>query len=88
PRNTPYAASKHALRALANGLRVEEEEHGVRVSTVYPGPTDTPMFTGDVDREALIKPASVAAAILTAIMASEDVQLTDIHVRPRRELSW
>ena len=88
PRNTPYVASKHALRALANGLRVEEEEHGVRVSTVYPGPTDTPMFTGDVDREALIKPASVAAAILTAIMASEDVQLTDIHVRPRRELSW
>jgi NADP-dependent 3-hydroxy acid dehydrogenase YdfG len=88
PRNTPYAASKHALRALANGLRAEEEAHGVRVSTVYPGPTDTPMFTGDVDRSALIKPASVAAAILTAITASEDVQLTDIHVRPRRELSW
>ena len=36
PRNTPYAASKHALRALANGLRGEEEAHGVRVSTVYP----------------------------------------------------
>lgn len=88
PRNTPYAASKHALRALANGLRAEEEGHGVRVSTVYPGPTDTPMFTGDVDRSALIQPASVAAAILTAITASEDVQLTDIHVRPRRELSW
>ena len=86
PRNTPYAASKHALRALANGLRVEEEEHGVRVSTVYPGPTDTPMFTGDVDREALIKPASVAAAILTAIMQRDPC--TDIHVRPRRELSW
>lgn len=88
PRNTPYAASKHALRALANGLRGEEEAHGVRVSTVYPGPTDTPMFTGDVDRSDLIRPSSVAAAILTAITASEDVQLTDIHVRPRRELSW
>lgn len=88
PRNTPYAASKHALRALANGLRVEEENHGVRVSTVYPGPTDTPMFTGDVDRKSLIRPASVAAAVLTAITASADVQLTDIHVRPRRELSW
>lgn len=88
PRNTPYAASKHALRALANGLRAEEEAAGVRVSTIYPGPTDTPMFTGDVDRSALIQPASVAAAILTAITASEDVQLTDIHVRPRRELSW
>jgi NADP-dependent 3-hydroxy acid dehydrogenase YdfG len=88
PRNTPYAASKHALRALANGLRVEEESHGVRVSTVYPGPTDTPMFGGDVDRAALIRPASVARAVVMAITASEDVQLTDIHVRPRRELSW
>jgi NADP-dependent 3-hydroxy acid dehydrogenase YdfG len=88
PRNTPYAASKHALRALANGLRVEEESHGVRVSTVYPGPTDTQMFGGDVDRAALIRPASVARAVVMAITASEDVQLTDIHVRPRRELSW
>lgn len=88
PRNTLYAASKHALRALANGLRAEEEDSGVRVSTVYPGPTDTPMFTGDVDRSALIRPASVAAAVLIAITASEDVQLTDLHVRPRRELTW
>ena len=88
PRNTPYAASKHALRALANGLRVEEESNGVRVSTVYPGPTDTPMFDGDVDRAALIRPASVAAAVVMAITASDDVQLADIHVRPRRELSW
>jgi NADP-dependent 3-hydroxy acid dehydrogenase YdfG len=88
PRNTPYAASKHALRALANGLRVEEEGNGVRVSTVYPGPTDTPMFGGDVDRAELIRPASVARAVVMAITATEDVQLTDIHVRPRRELSW
>ena len=88
PRNAPYAASKHALRALANGLRAEEETSGVRVTTVYPGPTDTPMFGGDVDRSELIRPSSVARAVVMAITASEDVQLTDIHVRPRRELSW
>ena len=88
PRNAPYAASKHALRALANGLRAEEEGNGVRVSTVYPGPTDTPMFGGDVDRSELIRPSSVARAVVSALTASEDVQLTDIHVRPRRELSW
>ena len=88
PRNAPYAASKHALRALANGLRAEEEASGVRVTTVYPGPTDTPMFGGDVDRSELIRPSSVARAVVMAITASEDVQLTDIHVRPRRELSW
>ncbi len=38
-----YAASKFGLRALADALRAEEAEHGVRVSTVYPGRTATPM---------------------------------------------
>jgi NAD(P)-dependent dehydrogenase (short-subunit alcohol dehydrogenase family) len=44
PRNTAYAATKYALRALAKGLRQEEQEHGARVSSVSPGPTDTPWF--------------------------------------------
>ena len=38
-----YAASKFGLRALADALRGEEPEHGVRVTTVYPGRTATPM---------------------------------------------
>ncbi len=88
PRNTLYGATKHALRALANGLRQEEESNGVRVTSVFPGPTDTPLFTGDVDRSELIKPATVARAIIDAITATDDTQLTEIHVRPRRELSW
>lgn len=87
PRNTLYGATKHALRALANGLRQEEQEHGVRVTSVFPGPTDTPLFTGDVDRSQLIQPATVARAIVTAITAEEDTQLTEIQVRPRQELS-
>lgn len=88
PRNTVYAATKHALRALANGLRQEEQEHGVRVTSVFPGPTDTPLFKGDVDRSQLIQPATVARAIVHAITAEEDAQLTEIQVRPRQELSW
>ncbi|MDO5663429.1 MAG: SDR family NAD(P)-dependent oxidoreductase, partial [Brachybacterium sp.] len=88
PRNTVYGATKHALRALANGLRADEEERGVRVTSVFPGPTDTPMFTGDVPRDQLIEAASVARAIISAVTATDDVQLTEIQVRPRRELSW
>lgn len=88
PRNTVYAATKHALRALANGLRQEEQGHGVRVTSVFPGPTDTPMFQGDVDRAQLIQPATVARAIVNAITAEESAQLTEIQVRPRQELSW
>src|SRR5690606_14659866 len=42
PRWSAYAASKHGLRALADALRGEEREHGLRVTTVYPGRTATP----------------------------------------------
>ncbi|HSR92984.1 MAG TPA: SDR family NAD(P)-dependent oxidoreductase, partial [Gemmatimonadales bacterium] len=38
-----YAASKHALRALADGLREEIHPQGVRVITVFPGRTATAM---------------------------------------------
>jgi NAD(P)-dependent dehydrogenase (short-subunit alcohol dehydrogenase family) len=43
PQWAAYAASKHGLKALADALRGEEAEHGVRVTTVYPGRTATPM---------------------------------------------
>ena len=38
---TPYAASKFALRALADGLRAEEPD--LRVTSIYPGRVDTDM---------------------------------------------
>ena len=38
-----YAASKHGLKALADSLREEEHGNGVRVTSVYPGRTASPM---------------------------------------------
>lgn len=87
PHNTRYGATKHALRILANGLRAEVENDGIRVTSVFPGPTDTPMYTADVDRQALIRPATVARAVIEAITATPDTQLTEIQVRPRREFT-
>ena len=43
PQWSAYAASKFGLRALADALRAEEAEHGVRVTSVFPGRTATPM---------------------------------------------
>lgn len=85
-----YSASKHALYAVADCLRLEEASHYVRVSTVAPGPTDTPMFQGtgvqggDVP-ERLIEPASVAAAVRLVVNATSDTQITQVTVRPRTE---
>jgi NAD(P)-dependent dehydrogenase (short-subunit alcohol dehydrogenase family) len=41
----PYAASKHALEAIADSLRLELEPFGVGVSIVEPGTIATPIWT-------------------------------------------
>ena len=50
-----YVAAKHAVAALRDTLRMEEVEHGLRVSEVAPGMVNTPEFSlqrfaGDVSR--------------------------------------
>jgi NAD(P)-dependent dehydrogenase (short-subunit alcohol dehydrogenase family) len=40
----PYAASKHALEALSDALRIELQQTGVRVSVIQPGAIATPIW--------------------------------------------
>ncbi|MBP2475611.1 NADP-dependent 3-hydroxy acid dehydrogenase YdfG [Crossiella equi] len=84
-----YAASKFALRALADALRAEEEPHGVRVTSVHPGRTATDMQRGirtaegaDYNPENYLTPESVAAAVLAAATAGPDAHVTEIVIRP------
>ena len=85
--NVIYSATKHALYALADGLRIAEP--AIRVSTVAPGPTDTPMLKGlqDYDPAHVIAPIEIAKAIRAAVDAGPSTQLTEIRVRPRIELA-
>ena len=46
----PYAASKHALEALADSLRVELSPFGIAVSIVEPGSIATPIWRKGADR--------------------------------------
>lgn len=89
PQWAAYAASKHGLKALADALRGEEAAHGVRVTTVYPGRTATPMQAQvhaqegkDYDADAWIQPASVVTAVLTALDLPRDAVITDLSVKP------
>lgn len=84
-----YAASKHGLKALADALRAEEAPHGIRVSTIYPGRTATPMQERvyhqegrEYDTAGLIDPESVAEAIVAALDLPRDAQISDLTVRP------
>ncbi|MFC8914450.1 SDR family oxidoreductase [Streptomyces sp. NPDC047821] len=86
-----YAASKHGLKALADSLRQEEHGNGVRVTSVYPGRTASPMQAKvhqqegkEYDASRWIDPESVATAILTAIDLPRDAEINDLTVRPGR----
>lgn len=89
PRWSAYAASKHGLRALGESLRAEERDHGVRVTSVYPGRVATPMQEKvheqegkDYDPSEWIDPESVATTILTALDLPRDAEVTDLSIRP------
>lgn len=89
PEWAAYAASKHGLKALADSLRAEEAPHGIRVTSVFPGRTATPMqervFQQEgrtYDTEGLIDPESVATSILAALDLPRDAQISDVSIRP------
>lgn len=89
PRWSAYAASKHGLRALADALRGEEAAAGVRVTTVYPGRTATPMQEKvhqqegkAYDADAWIRPETVADAVLHVLDLPRDATIPDLTVRP------
>lgn len=89
PEWSAYAASKHGLKALADALRAEERAHGVRVTSVYPGRTASPMQAKvhrqegrEYDPAGLMDPGSVAATVLAALDLPRDAEIQDLTVRP------
>ncbi len=85
-----YAASKFGLRALADSLRAEEAEHGVRVCTIYPSRTATPMQEKVHEQEGRtydasrwIRPETVTASVLHVLDLPPDATIPEIVVRPR-----
>lgn len=83
-----YAASKHGLRALADSLRAEEAQHGVRVTSVYPSRTATPMQEKVHLQEGRsyiaadwMQPGSVAASVVHVLDLPVDATIPDFMIR-------
>jgi short-subunit dehydrogenase len=74
PRNSIYCASKFAVRALSDSLRIELRDAGIDVILIMPGYTDTPFFENQVRYGGPVRigplkgvhPRTVARAILRA----------------------
>ncbi len=84
-----YAATKFALKAIADSFRHEINPQGIRVLSVYPGRTATPMqaelyrMEGKKYRpELLMQPEEVAEIIVNALTLPYSAEVTEISVRP------
>ncbi|MCJ0905570.1 SDR family oxidoreductase [Rhodococcus sp. ARC_M6] len=82
-----YAASKFALRAFGDALRLEEPS--LRVTSIHPGRIDTDMQReiitgagGDYDPTLFLKPSTVAQAVRVAVETPADAHPTEIVLRP------
>ena len=84
-----YTATKQALKALADSFRQEVNAEGIRVISVYPGRTSSPMQQTIFKTEGkiyqpdlLIQPADIAATIVNALWLPPTAEITDIILRP------
>lgn len=88
PGMAAYSASKFALRAFADSLR--DDEPGLRVTTVYPGRTDSAMQRtlvaaegGQYDPSRFLRPETVADIVAHVANTPPDAHVHDVVVRPR-----
>lgn len=83
-----YAMTKFALRALADALREELKPDGIRVISVYPGRTATPM-QAEVHRQEgrtydptrFIRPEDVALMVAQAVSLPRTSNVHEINIR-------
>jgi short-subunit dehydrogenase len=91
PAWSAYAASKFGLRGFADALRAEEAEHGVRVTSVFPSRTATPMQEKVHDQEGKeydasewITPETVADAIVHVLDVPPEATIPELVVKVAR----
>jgi NADP-dependent 3-hydroxy acid dehydrogenase YdfG len=92
--STVYAATKHAITAVAEGLRMDVHEKGIRVINVEPGlvRTEFPESSYPSAQEyyaekeySPLEAADVAAAVVYAVRQPPRVSVNEILIRPTEQ---
>jgi NADP-dependent 3-hydroxy acid dehydrogenase YdfG len=96
PGNAVYSATKHAVRALSEGLRQEVKPYNIRTTIISPGAVATELadsitesdvfeFTQKFYEEIAIPADAFARAIVFAMSQPEDVDINEILFRPTKQ---
>jgi NADP-dependent 3-hydroxy acid dehydrogenase YdfG len=87
-----YASTKHAMSALAKGLRIELKGAGIKVTEIAPGMVDTEIRNASTHSEVLasiqsrtyqaLSPHDVAESVVYAVSTSDNCCPDLIELRP------
>ena len=98
PKGNVYCASKHAVDAINQGMRIDLNGTGIRVGAVNPGLVETEFsnvrFKGDEDRAENVykgfqplKPEDIADIIYFVVTRPYHVNIADLVVMPTAQAS-
>ncbi|MFZ9519874.1 MAG: SDR family NAD(P)-dependent oxidoreductase [Silvanigrellaceae bacterium] len=91
-----YCATKHAVKAFHEALRLETLDHGIRVMMISPGMVETEFsvvrFAGDHERAQSVyrglqplDAGDVAESIVFALQQPKHINLDDIIIKPQQQ---
>jgi len=97
PKGNVYCASKHAVLAITQGMRIDLNEFGIKVCAINPGLVETEFsqvrFKGDAIADKVYKgykalqPQDIAEIIYFAITRPPHVNIADLLVFPTAQAS-
>lgn len=99
PGNAVYCGTKHFVRAMLDSFRSESVTEGtnIRTTIIYPGaiktellntitPSETKSMVEEFYKNAGLTADVVANAVLYAVSQPDDADVSDIVIRPRKEI--
>lgn len=98
PNGNVYCASKHAVDAINNGMRMDLNQYGIKVSQISPGLVETEFsevrFKGDKEKAAKVyenmaalQARDIAEIAMFMVSRPEHVNLSDVIVLPKAQAS-
>lgn len=98
PNGNVYCASKYAVNALNKAMRIDLNQHNIRVSAIHPGAVETEFsevrFKGDIEKAKnvykgfnALQPEDIADIIYFVISRPYHVNIEDLVVYPTAQAS-
>ncbi len=98
PGNAVYSGTKHFVRAMLDSFRTESVMEGtnIRTTTIYPGaiktellntiaPSETKSMVEEFYQNVGLTPNVIANAVLYAVSQPDNVDVSDLAIRPTKE---